>query len=735
METFTLIEKPNTSALSWVAQHPEIWHEDVEPLRQYARQCLESSGKLKVEYKRKGLGRFYAADTRLKSCTTQWRKVRSTLFHEDHIDVDIISCHPRICRELLIRASIDVPLALESFCVDKDAWVTTQKLTRDQAKALFCALINGGSLGSAEIRKSLDIPQNWIPCNIWNDTAEALTISMTELFQHPETKVLLGRIAEARPEVEVGTMHKSLAHVYQYYETEHMIRVMSFLQKAKVVFSAYCYDGCVIDKSHLPIIKRWIKSECKLPSKNDPDNWAAVLQFKVKDFGELLEEPKYNFSDQEFMRIAKPETDDEAGCKAVLSKLKLYFERFWCLVDESQELVKQTGSGQYIRYKNSTSKSATEALQYPVWIREGKESGRVGFKPWLNYWMKDCTKRKVDGWDYAPTPRICKPNHLDLWSGFTIAKHPQSSIELDTSIIHDHLKYLCEDSTEGLEYILNWLAFIMQKPGIPTGVAVTFSGVQGCGKSEFWITLMRALMGTDKTMVTASWDNVFGRFNSRAGKSFILCDEMDGFDSHKGANAMKEAITETTCNSEKKGKDTITLPAACNYIIATNSVGNILKIESSDRRYLPFRIEQVKERSHYDQLFAAIGDKSIVRRFYDELMGRDIVGFQPQRDRVITESYQELKEVNISLDQLFVDAWRSLQITELNDHTWYSSSAIYNAFRKWCTEEEHIPSDRIMAKRSFCMRLSSLVKLVEGIDKEKHGAIQGYTVWDDFFHT
>jgi len=726
----SLTEKPDTSALGWVAQHPDIWHDDVELLRNYARQCLENDGELEVEYQRKGLGRFYAADTRIKSCTTQWRKVRSTLFHDNHIDLDIISCHPRICRELLNRASIDIPQALDDFCQDKDAWLATQKLSKSQAKALFCAMINGGSLGSAEIRKNLDIPHNWVPCGIWVDTAEALTIAMVELFQHPETKVLLGRIAEASPEVEVGVMHKSLAHVYQYYETEHMIQVMSFLKKAHVVFSAYCYDGCVIHKDYLDIIKRWIKSGCKLPLTYDPTNWSSVLQFKTKPFGELLEEPKYDFSDAEFMRLAKPDTEDEAGCKAVLPKLKLYFERYCCLVNESQELVMQTGPGQYMRFKGGDRNSVTCALQYPIWTQ-----GHVGYKPWFNYWLKDCTKRKVKGWDYAPPPRVCKPNHLDLWSGFTIAKHPQSSIELDTSIIHDHLKYLCEDSTEGLDYILNWLAFIMQKPGIPTGVAVAFSGVQGCGKSEFWITLMRALMGHDKTMVTASWDNVFGRFNSRAGKSFILCDEMDGFDSHKGANAMKEAITETTCNSEKKGKDTITLPAACNYIIATNSVGNILKIESSDRRYIPFRIEEIKKRSHYDQLFAAIEDKSIVRCFYDELMTRDIVGFQPQRDRVTTESYEELKEVNISHDQLFINAWRSLQITELNDHIWYSSTVIYNAFRKWCTEEEHIPSDRIMAKRSFCMRVSSIVKLVEGIDKEKHGALQGYNVWDDFFNS
>jgi len=712
---FSLIEKPNTSALGWIAQHPEVYSDQVEKYRNYADACLQSSGELKVEYIRKGLGRFFPRDPpNCFPCTLMWRNIRSTLFHEKHIDLDIINCHPRIARELLIRAQIPVPETLDMYCTDREKWLASQRLTKDQAKALFCALLNGGKLRSQKIWADKGIPSTWQPCEMWVKTEIDVLHAITELFQRDATKVLLGHIAEADPNredttkrIDISCQRQAMSHVYLYYETEHMIKVMAHLQSLGVVLSAYCYDGCVIEKRYQSVVEKWIAEGCIVD-----EGWSSVLQFKIKPFGEVLEEPKYDFSDAEFMRLAKPETLDEAGCKAVLPKLKVYFERFWCLVDESQELVKQMAPGEYLRFKNGTSQTATAALQYPVWIREGKEGGRVGFKPWLPYWMKDCTKRKVGGWDYAPPPRVCKPNHLDLWTPFSISKYPQSPIAIDTSIIKNHIKFICEDSQEGLDYVLKWLAFIMQKPGIPTGACLIFIGDPGSGKSEMWKHLMEGLMGEEHIHEGHEWNLVFGKFNVRAKKSFILCDEMDGFDSHRGAGAMKAAITETTCNCEKKGKDSIKIPAACNYIIASNSEGNIVNIEKKDRRYSMFRTPPSKEKWYYKELFTAIADKTIIRAFYDELMAIDIVGFDTQDDRIITESYKDLQEENISKEDRFFADWKQgvLPTKPHGSGEWvspisvpgsFSPHAIYEEYRYWCEKVWHCNNDQIKKPNSF----------------------------------
>ena len=712
MGSLILTEKPDTSALGWIAQHPEIWSHDVSKYRNYAEACLQQprGGELKVKYVRTGLGRFHPKDPpHILPCTLMWRDIRSTLFHDKHIDLDIINCHPRICRELLIRAGIKVPETLDMYCTDREKWLASQKLTKDQAKALFCALLNGGKLRSEKIWADKGIPSTWQPCERWVNTEIDVLNAVTELFQRDATKVLLGHIAEADPNrddtterIDISCQRKAMSHVYIYYETEHMIKVMEHLQSLGVVLSAYCYDGCVIEKKYQDIVEKWIAEGCVAD-----EDWSTVLQFKIKPFGEVLEEPKYDFSDAEFMRIAKPETQDEVGCKAVLPKLKVYFERYWCLVTESQELVMQTGAGEYMRFKGGDRNSVTCALQYPVWIK-----GSVVYKSWFHYWLKDCTKRVVKGWDYAPPPRICKPNHLDLWSPFVISKYPRTPVPIDTSIIKNHIKFICENSQEGLDYVLKWLAYIMQKPGIPTGACLIFIGDPGSGKSEMWAHLMKGLMGEEHIHVGHEWNLVFGKFNIRAKKSFILCDEMDGFDSHRGVGAMKAAITETTCNCEKKGKDTIAIPAACNYIIASNSEGNIVNIEKKDRRYCMFRTPPAKEKWYYKELFTAIADKTIIRAFYDELMAIDIVGFDTQDDRVTTESYKDLQEENVSKEERFFRDWK-LGILPGKSHGMgeyvspivvpgtFSPHTIYEEYRYWCEKVWHANNDQIKKPNSF----------------------------------
>lgn len=729
MATFSLTEKPDTSALGWIPQHPDLYSDQVDSYRTYTDACLKSGGELRVEYRRKGLGRFKIVNPEhCFPCTLMWRNVRSTLFHDKHIDLDIVNCHPRIARELLIRAGITVPDTLELYCSDRDKWLASQKLTKDQAKALFCALLNGGALRSADIWKDKGIPSTWQPCKIWVNTEIDVLHSITELFQRDTTKTLLGKIAEANPDVEVGCQRKAMAHVYLFYETEHMIKVMAHLGSLGVVLSAYCYDGCVIDKQYQSVVVKWIEEGCRVD-----EDWSSILQFKIKPFGECLREPKYNFSDAEFMRLAKPETQDEAGCKATLPKLKVYFEQHWCLVDESQELVKQTAPGEYMRFKGGDRNSVTSALQFPAWVREGKEGGRVAYKPWFNYWIKDCTKRKVDGWDYAPPPRVCKPNHLDLWTGFAIANYPSPPVPLDTSVIKNHIKYICEDSQEGLDYMMKWLACIFQKPGTPTGSCIAFIGDQGTGKSEMWKHMMDRMMGEKKIAVDSSWDNVFGRFNIRAAKSFIVCDEMEGFDSHKGASKMKSAITETTMNHEQKGKQIMTIPAACNFIIATNERGNIAKIEESDRRYTIFDSGKKKERAYYDKLFDDLHNKAILRSFYDELMAIDLVGFDPQRDRVLTEAYNDIKELNTPREVLFVQEWQSMHFQELNDHEFHSTQKIYLEFRKWCTEVEFMKVDHIPRKLNFAIKMKKVLAGMEGVEKSGTKKCNGYTTDDAFY--
>ena len=721
---FTLIENPSSTPLNWTAQHPDVWQEDVGMLRAYRDACLKDGGKLSVTYKRKGLGRFYPDMKGIKTCTSQWRKVRSTLFHQDHIDLDIINCHPRICKYLLENGGIEVPDCLVQYCDNRELWLQNQELDDGVAKGLFCALINGGKLSSQSIRKGAGISAGWSPSDPWLTAENDLSIALMLLFKQDFTKILLGDIQVANPEVQGGLLHKAMAHIYQYCETEHMLQVMLELEGRGVRFSAYCYDGMITSRDHLPVIQRWISEGCQCDSL-----LADTLQFKIKPFGECLEEPEYVFSDQEFVKLAQPETNDEVGCKAAQRRCKAYFERFHSLDRASMQLVQQIGAAEYLRFSNSARVDHCTPLRYPSEI--GKDQ-QVTWGKWWQFWMQDPRRRLTDGTDFAPPPRVCRPGALNQWGGFEIEKHPSPAVKLCTSVIKNHLLFLCDEEQEGLDYMMKWMASIVQKPGIPTGVCPVFIGAQGSGKSEFLRTLMQGIIGKSGCKVTGSFDGIWGKFNMRAGKTLVICDEMEGLQAHQNANLMKESITETEVRCEQKCRDAFFLPAACNFMICSNSEGNVVKIEPTDRRFVVFEKFEKKSSVYYDILFSTLADKDVIRSFFDELKAISLEGFHPSRDRYLSAAYHDLKEMNVSKEERFFEDWKRSKL--LPDAGYHTSEDVYSEYRKWCKASEFIKEDQITKKLPFCKKLKRYATTQEHLVMHRTNRLAGYQVWADFYY-
>ena len=722
MNSFVLTEQPTATALEWVAQHPDVWKEDVGPLRAYRDAVLKGGGKLDVTYVRKGLGRFYPDTPGIKSCTTQWRAVRSSLFSEEHIDLDIISCHPRIALRLMENASIEVPDCLVQYCDNRELWLGNQELEPSVAKQLFCALINGGRLSSPSIREGADISPAWLPSEQWQTAEDDLSVALVQLFIHPMTKVLLVDIVQANPEVQSTVLHKAMAHVYQYCEVEHMLQAMIELEQQGVRFSAYCYDGMIVEKKHLPVIQRWLSEGCPCDSL-----MVDCLQFAIKPFGECLQEQEHKFSNAEFMKLAQPDSNDTAGCKEAQRRCKAYFERFHSLDTTSTEIVQQIGVAKYQRFSITASSTIFQPLQYPSEIV--KEQVKWG--KWFTFWLQDVRRRETNGVDFAPPPRNCRPGALNLWGGFDIEKHPSPPVKPYTSVIKDHLLFLCDESKEGLDYMLKWMASIVQKPGVPSGVCPVFIGSQGSGKSEFLRSLMQGIIGKTGCKVTGSFDVIWGKFNVRAGKTLIIADEMEGLQAHQSANLMKESITETEVCCERKGKDAYFVPAACNFVICSNSEGNVVKIEPTDRRFVVYERFDKKNSTYYDTLFSTLADKDVLRSFFDELKAMSLEGFHPQRDRFLSAAYHDLKEMNISKEQRFFEDWRRGK--HLQGTGYYTTDDIYDAYRKWCKGVEYIKDDQITKKMPFSKKLKRYAITQEHLEYSRSRNSAGYQAWPLFF--
>ena len=217
----------------------------------------------------------------------------------------------------------------------------------------------------------------------------------------------------------------------------------------------------------------------------------------------------------------------------------------------------------------------------------------------------------------------------------------------------------------------------------------------------------------------------------RSGKTMIICDEMEGLQAFQSANLMKESITETQVRCERKGKDAFFVPAACNFMICSNSEGNVVKIESTDRRFVVFEKFDKKSSCYYDVLFSTLADKNVLRSFFDELKAMSLDGFHPQRDRFLSTAYNDLKEMNVSKEERFFEDWKRSKL--LPDAGHYSSEDVYDAFREWC-RLEHIKDDAITKKMAFYKKLKRYSNTQKHIDHHKTRQSNGYQVWQDYYY-
>jgi hypothetical protein len=89
-----------------------------------------------------------------------------------------------------------------------------------------------------------------------------------------------------------------------------------------------------------------------------------------------------------------------------------------------------------------------------------------------NWWLKHCERRQYDGLIFRPGGKDIIDNRLNLWRGWGF--EPKRG---DWSLMQKHIKTVLAANDEGMNtYILNWLAFAVQKPDQRAEVALVIKG-------------------------------------------------------------------------------------------------------------------------------------------------------------------------------------------------------------------------------------------------------------------
>lgn len=203
-------------------------------------------------------------------------------------------------------------------------------------------------------------------------------------------------------------------------------------------------------------------------------------------------------------------------------------------------------------------------MLYPKMVTIGESpKGKPVTKALGSVWLTHPKRRFYHGIELAPNGNA-NPGYYNLWRGFTVEPKKGS-----WPLFKEHLKLLAGNDLDCARYIFAWMAETVQHPDRPIGIALSFKGEQGTGKSTFckWFG---SLFGVH-FMHLDSEQRLLGNFNAHLHNVIVvLADEAVWAGGKAGLGSLKRMITEETLAIERKGVDTMVVKNRMHMMVASN---------------------------------------------------------------------------------------------------------------------------------------------------------------------
>lgn len=429
----------------------------------------------------------------------------------------------------------------------------------------------------------------------------------------------------------------------------------------------------------------------------------------------------------QFKRLCRDyDPENEENAKNTYKKAKEYFEKYHFKVMTPLCFGRKTSKG-YDFISRDTLHQTFENL----FIFSEKGSSKQQF---TKMWVTDMNIRSFESYDFCPPPIDIDTNTFNLFNGFIHEKlrSPEISeneIKQNCTIFIKHLWYLCGKSNDVLEYVLDYIAHMLQEPGELPRTSIVFKSEQGVGKNLFFEMFAEKILGEKYLLATPDIDHILGRFPLINQKVLVLMDEANGKDSFLANDKIKNFITSKRINFERKGIDGVEIRNCGRMLFFTNNDFPV-KIEQSDRRFVVVECSSDMRNNtpYFRQLINAFNDKTMIWSFAQFLLKRDIREWDSVNDRPITQIYKDVQKATVPSEQRFFLEFKYFIYGERQDP--YSGKSLYDDYVQFC--RDHRPKSlSAITEDTFLKRLKNYSDFLVKYKDRKAGNVFRYKIEED----
>ena len=271
-------------------------------------------------------------------------------------------------------------------------------------------------------------------------------------------------------------------------------------------------------------------------------------------------------------------------------------------------------------------------------------------------WLQDENARDCDEIVFLPD-NSHSPREFNMFRGFAIPR--EKAVEGDVKPFIWHIEHMwCKGDKKVSDYLLNWMAHLIQRPGIRMMTAPVLKGGQGAGKGIIINQFLAAIIGPASFLQCLTMDELTGKFTGEAIKTNLLCflDEATFGGDKKQASVLKGLISEPTRKFELKHVNQVTIANYSNLIVASN-YDTMVRVEKDDRRFLCLEVDsrfsgpQTEESREYFDKLGAVSVAAVAYYLYN----RDISEFHKTMRSVPSTAYtRHQKTINFESPLAFV---------------------------------------------------------------------------------
>ena len=334
---------------------------------------------------------------------------------------------------------------------------------------------------------------------------------------------------------------------------------------------------------------------------------------------------------------------------------------------------------------------------------------RNSMVPWGEYWLNHPERAEYRGMVFLPGGE--EEGYLNLWQGWGVEPVPGDSHAAYLEFVWE---VICSKDDDLYEYIISWLAHLVQRPQELPETALVFRGKEGIGKNTFVDPLFQ-IVGNEHSLLLSSLGQITGRFSGHLSNTLLVfCNESVWGGDKSAQGVLKSMITDAIQPVEFKGKDLTMLRSFKRLIFATNETWAVPRGED-DRRYVITDVSSGRKGDY--RYFKAVRDSLAnggVNALYHYLLKFNIEGWHPRNiPKYLLERGWEMKIMSAgSVIRWWFDALLSGFIFEMPDA--YSEEARFG----W--PEIAVFKDFESAYLGYCKRYN--------ITHPEHSSIVGKTL-------